>query len=245
VSPNGPQSGPFIRNSPSRPFTRCEHGAQVHDPATWEGQRAGRLRVVCKRAASAGASCWRGTSWPRGHLDSDLPRKLVSQSTALCAQDSCQEPPNSDLTRKGIVTSHARSKAGYQDTSGDFLVERSDLVRVLPANRNIDNGCCRVRGWLRRGCAQYRLPAQVIVTPHARNSDPSRKVIVTRCARNSDLSRKVIVTACTSNSDLTRKGTAKISCKAAYSLSPEPASLLCVCMFNVPDVYRKGGGGWG
>lgn len=244
MSPNGPQSGPFIRNSPSRPFTRCEHGAQEHDPATWEGQRAGRLRVVCKRAASAGAPCWRGTSWPRGHLNSDLPRKLVSQSTALCAQDSWQEPPNSDLPRKGIVTSHARSKAEYQDISGEFLVERSDPVRGLPANRNIDNGCCWVRGWLRRGCGQYRLPAQAIVTPPARNSDLSRKVIVTSHARNSDPTRKVIVTARARNSDPTRKGTAKISWKAAYFPQLNPASLLCVCMFDVPDVYRKGGGGW-
>ncbi len=245
---NGSQGVPSIRNLLARPFTPCQHGAQLHGAATWEERRAGRLRAACERAARAGAPCWRGTSQPRVRVNSDLSRKLVPQCTALCVQDSWdswQEPPNSDPPRKVIVTSHARSKAVYQDVPGEFLIERSDLVRGSPANRNIVTGCCRVRGWSRRGCGQYRPPTQGIVTAPASNRDPSRKVIVTPYAGNSDHSRKVIVTPRARNSDHSRKRSSRITCKTAYFPGSNPASLLCVCMFYVPDVYRKGGGGWG
>ncbi len=243
--PNGLQSGPSSCTLSSRPVKYRRQCTWVHGVATWETGQAGRLCVVCERAVRAGVPCWRGTPRPSGRVNSDLPRKLVSRCTALCVQDSWQEPPNSDSTRKVIVTSHARSKDEHRDPSGESLGELPDPARGSPANRGIHAEHRRVGGWLRRACCQYRPLLQGIVTPPARNSDLSRKVIVTRCARNSDLSRKVIVTRCARNSDPTRKGTARISCKMASFLGPDSASLLCVCMFDVPDVYRKGGGGWG
>ncbi len=243
--PNGLQSGPSSCALSSRPVKYRRQGAWVHGPATCEGRRTGRLCVVCERAARAGAPRWRGTSRPCVCVNSDLPRKLISRRTAPYVQDPWQELPNSDPTRKVIVTSHARSKDEHRDPSGESLVELPDPARGSPANRGIHLGHRRVGRWPRRGCCRYGPPAQGIVTPSASNRDLLRKVIVTRCARNSDPARKIIVTSRARNSDPTRKGAAKTSCKGACFLGSDSASLLCVCMFYVPDVYRKGGGGWG
>ena len=191
-----------------------------------------------------GASRSSGEFRPSVLGNSDLPRKLGSLRRAYCARGWRQEPPNRDPSRKGIVTSQARSQAEYQDVPGEFLVERPNLLRGSPANRNIYTGSCRVRGCPRRGSGQYRPPTQAIVTPPASNSDPSRKGIVTSYAGNSDLPRKGIVTSHARNSDHSRKRSSSITCKTTYFLSSNPTSLLYVCMFNVPVVYRKGGSEW-
>ena len=240
----GPWSGPSIRSFVSRPFMPRQQRPRVHVPATWKGRRAGWLRVVDDRAARTGAPRWCGTFRPRLRENSDLPRKLASQRTALRIQDSWQEQRNSDPSRKGIVTNRARSRAGHQGIPVEYLVELPNPARVSPAKRRIHAGHCRAGAWSRSGCGQYRPPTQAIVTPPASNSDLPRKGIVTPHAGNSDLPRKGIVTSRARNSDLSRKRSSSIACKTAYFPSLNPTSLLYVCMFNVPVVYRKGGRGW-
>ena len=191
-----------------------------------------------------GASRSSGAFRPSVLGNSDLPRKLALRRTALRVQDSWQEQSNSDPSRKGIETSCARSRAEHQSMPVEYPIELPDPGRRSPANRHVYAGHYRAGAWPQSGCGQYRPPIQGIVTPPASNRDLSRKGIVTPYAGNSDLPRKVIVTPRARNSDLPRKRSSSITCKMKYSWSSNPTSLLYVCMFNVPVVYRKGGRGW-
>ncbi len=229
----------------SRPSAPRRRGALTHGPATWEGRRARRLRVVYERTMRAGAPRSHGASHPPALRNSDRSRKIFSLRTALCTPKLRRGLANSDRSRKGIGTSRARSKDNRQDVRRGFMLECPNLTYKLSAKQHIHAGYGRSGGRPRCGCVEYRPPTQGIVTVPASNSDLSRKTIVTAPARNSDRPRKGIGTSRARNSDHSRKGAAENCCKAVCFTGADVAPLLCVCMFSVPDVYRKGGGRWG
>ncbi len=229
----------------SRPSAPRRRGALTRGPATWEGRRARQLRVAYERTMRAGAPRSLGASHPPAHRNSDRSRKIVLLRTVLDTPKLRRGLVNSDRSRKGIVTSRARSKDDCQYFRGGSALECRNLACESSANQHVNAGYGRSVGRPRCGCGEYRPATQVIVTAPASNGDLSRKTIVTVPARNSDLPHKEIVTFCARNRDHSRKGTARNCCKAVCFTGAELASLLCVCMFDVPDVYRKGGGGWG
>ncbi len=229
----------------SRSSAPRRRGALTRSPATWEDRRARRLRVAYERTMRAGAPRSRGSSHPPAHGNSDRSRKIFLLRTALGTPKLRRGLANSDRSRKGIVTSRARAKDDCQYVRGGSTLECSNLACESSANQHIHAGHGRSGGRPRCGCGEYRPATQAIETTPASNSDLTRKTIVTVPASNSDLLHKGIETTPASNSDLTRKAAVRTSCKTACFLGSDRAPLLCVCMFDVLDVYRQGGGGWG
>lgn len=237
----------FERKSLLLPATAPRQGAfLLRGSATRERRLAGGLNSDHRAVVKAGALRRREIPLLRGSVNSDLPRKAVTPPAAApYAHDLRRGSTNSDRSRKPIVTSHARSKDDDRYALVRFLLECSSLPRNLPGNGHIRSEYGVVKYWHWRGPGEYGPLTQAIETVPASNSDLTRKGIVTWHASNSDRIRKRIETASASNSDLTRKYVVRTSCKTACFAVPDRAPLLCVCMFSVPDVYRKGGRGWG